>query len=78
MSKVVKFYPADAAKKPDNVLELAIGEFDEVFIIGYDKDGNMDVRANTQFKIRDILYCLDAFKFKLFNGDYETQEADED
>ena len=35
-SNVVKFYPADAAKVADNVLEQAIGVYDEVLIIGYD------------------------------------------
>ena len=39
MGKVSKIYPEGAAKNPDNVLEQAIGEYNEVCIIGYDKEG---------------------------------------
>ena len=68
---VVKFYPKDAAKNPDAVLEQAVGVYDQVFIIGYDKDGTLDVRASFSFKVRDIFFALDAFKFRVLNGDYE-------
>ncbi len=70
---VVKFYPKEAAKNPDNVLEQAVGVYDEVFIIGYDKDGKLDVRASTNFQVREIFFALEAFKFKVLNGDYDTE-----
>lgn len=79
MNKVVKFYPRNAAQNPDAVLEQAIGVYDQVFVIGYDKDGLLEVRASLNFPIRNIFFMLDAFKFKVLNGDYETQlkKADE-
>lgn len=73
---VVKFYPKDAAKNPDAVLEQAIGAYDQVCIIGYDKDGQLDVRASLNFKMREIFFALDAFKWKVMNGDYGMQPAE--
>lgn len=74
MAKVVKFYPKEAAGKPDNVLEQAVGAYDQVFIIGYDKEGKLDVRSTTNFRLREIFFALEAFKFKVLNGEYDTEE----
>ena len=75
MVDVVKFYPKDAAKNPDNVLEQAVGVYDQVFVIGYDKDGQLDVRSSTNFQVREIFFALEAFKFKVLNGDYDVEEV---
>jgi hypothetical protein len=75
MSDVVKFYPKDAAKDADNVLEQAIGEFDEVLILGWRKDaeGTMDARATLGLKNGDMLWLIERFKFNLLSGDYEGE-----
>lgn len=78
MNNVVKFYPKGAAANPDVVLEQAVGVYDQVFVIGHNKDGKMDVRASLNFKMRDIFFALDAFKFKVLNGEYEVQLVEED
>ena len=70
MSEVIKFYPANAAKNPDAVLEQAVGVYDQVFVLGYDKDGELEVRASLNFKMREIFFAMDAFKHKVLNGDY--------
>lgn len=71
MAEVVKFYPADAAKDPDNVLEQAIGQFSSVIIIGWDKDGRLDARATLDMNDGgDVLWLIEAFKHKLMSGDY--------
>lgn len=70
MSEVVKFYSKDAAKNPDAVLEQAIGVYDQVFVIGYDKNGELEVRASLNFLMRDIFFAMDAFKHKVLSGDY--------
>ena len=70
MIEVVKFYPKGAAKHPDNVLEQAAGVYDQVFVIGYDKEGALEVRASLNFPMRDIFFAMEAFKFKVLNGDY--------
>ena len=67
---IVKFYPKNAAQNPDAVLEQALGQYDQVFVIGYDKDGCLDVCGSTNFTIRDIFFALEAFKFKVLNGEY--------
>ncbi len=68
---VVKFYPKDAAKDADAVLEQAVGGFSEVLVIGWDKDGEMDARATLGLKDGgDILWLIECFKAKLMNGDY--------
>lgn len=68
---IVKFYPSDAAKDPDHVLERAMGQYQEVFILGWDKDGFLDARS-TQGLVDggNILWLIESFKHKLLNGDY--------
>ena len=58
------------AKKPDNVLEMAKGEYDSLFIIGYDNDGNLDARGTTNINNTEVLWLIELFKIKLLNGDY--------
>ena len=71
MSKVIKFYANDAAKNPDNVLEQAIGEYGQVLILGWNKDGNFDPRSDTTLTAREILWLVTLFQHKLMSGDYE-------
>lgn len=78
MAEVVKFYPANAAENPDNVLEQAVGVYDKVFVIGYDKNGELNVRSSMNFKVREVFFALDAFKFKVLNGEYETHGREND
>ena len=71
MADVVKFYPLDAAKEPDNVLEQAMGQYKSVLIIGWDNDDNFDARATLDLKDGgDVLWLMELFKFKLMNGDF--------
>ena len=72
---VVKFYPRNAAQNPDNVLEQAVGIYDEVFVIGYNKDGVLEVRSSTNFRVSNILFALESFKFKLLHGGYEVAQS---
>lgn len=71
MADVVKFYPQDAAKNPDSVLEQAVGQYSNVLIIGWDKDGDLDARASIGLKAgSDVLWLIECFKHKLLLGDY--------
>lgn len=71
MAEVVKFYPANAAESADNVLEQAMGQFGQVLIIGWDKDGNLDARATLGLKDGgDVLWLIEAFKHRLMSGAY--------
>lgn len=78
MTNVVKFYPSGAAKNPDAVLEQAVGEYDQVCVIGYDKSGHLDVRASLNFKVREMFFAMDAFRFKVMNGDYGMEPVERD
>lgn len=69
--EVVKFFAADAAKDPDAVLEQAMGNFSDVLVIGWDKDGDLDACATLGLKDGgEILWLLEVFKANLINGDY--------
>ena len=58
------------AKKPDNVLEMAKGNYESLFIIGYDTNGNLDARGTTNINNAEVLWLIELFKVKLLNGDY--------
>lgn len=73
-SKVIKFYKKDAAVSPDAVLEQAIGEYDSVVLIGWNKDEALDARASLNLKHADIHWLLSVFQNKLLNGDYSSEE----
>lgn len=47
MPNITKLYPKGAAKKPDNVLEQAVGKFKRVLVVGIDTEGEFDMRAST-------------------------------
>lgn len=68
---VVKFFPKDAAKDPDAVLEQSIGQYDDVVVIGWNKEGLLDPRASLGLNSANILWLIEAFKAKLLAGDYE-------
>ncbi len=67
MDNVTQLRPAD---NPDTVLEKAKGELESVLIIGYDKEGCLDVRASLNIDHSDILWMIERFKQKLICGDY--------
>lgn len=77
MNDIVKFYPKDAAKDADNVLEQAIGQYSDVLIIGWDKEGNFDARATLGLKDGgDCLWLIETFKLKLMTGEFMAGEAE--
>ncbi len=67
-NNVIKF---NHAIDPDVVLENAKNEFESVIIIGYDHEGNLDVRASLNIDHKEILFMIERFKQKLLNGDYQ-------
>lgn len=74
MSNVVKFYPNGAAEDPDNVLEQAKGQYNEVLVLGWDKDDIMDCRSSTGLSHEQVLWIITKFQHKLMNGDYAEEE----
>lgn len=70
MPNVVKFYPKDASKDPNVVLEAAIDAYLDVIIIGWNKENMLEIRATKDLKTSDVLLLLELFKSKLLAGDY--------
>lgn len=73
MTEIVKFYPLDAAKNPDHVLEQALNIYEDVFIIGWDKEGRLDARSSLGLQGKDLLWLIEVFKKKLLDGDYSEE-----
>jgi len=69
-NNVIKLYTKDSAQNPDNVLEQAAGEYETVFIVGYDKDGDLVARASTNMTQASLLWLIESFKKNMLNGDY--------
>ena len=73
MSNIVKLYTNNSAEDPDNVLEQAIGSYESVIILGWDKNEMLDPRASTNLTSREILWLLSVFKNNLINGEYRAE-----
>lgn len=73
MSNVTKLYQKNSAENPDNVLEQSIGEYESVLIMGYDKEGYLDIRASTNLTQAQLLWMIERFKHKMINGDYSDE-----
>ena len=71
MSDPIKFYSKDAAKNPDYVLKQAIGQYQDVLILGWTKEGELDARASLELKHSDILWLIELFKHNLVSGEYD-------
>jgi len=56
---VVPFF---TAYRPDDVLEQAKGEFQNLVIIGWNHDGELDVRASTNTSREETLWLIETFK----------------
>lgn len=66
--KVVN-YPSGPS--PDMVLEQARGAYpSEVIVLGYDLDGEMDIRTSGKMTHEKVLFIIEHFKMKLMRGDY--------
>lgn len=72
MSKVESIFPANEF---DHVMDCAKGNYESAIIIGYDKDGCLDVRgggliSGRQPTQKDWLFMIETFKHKMLRGDY--------
>ena len=59
MSDVVKLYPA---ADPDEVLRQAIGQYDSVVVMGWNKDGAFSGRSSLNIEVAEILLLAEIFK----------------
>ena len=59
MSDVIKLYPA---ADPDEVLRQAIGQYDSVVVMGWNKDGAFSGRSSLNIEVAEILLLAEIFK----------------
>lgn len=74
MTTVSKFYPKDAGKYPDFVLEQAIGVYEDLVIIGYTHDGGLEIRSNTTFSETEIMNAIKTFEHNYYGGVYDQDD----
>jgi len=69
INNVVNIIPAI---DPDEVLKKAIGNYSEIVILGYDKDGAFDFRAGGKANMAEVIFMLQTAIHKTMNGDYAS------
>ena len=74
MSNITKLYPKGAAKNPDNVLEQSVGKFDKVLVVGYDKEGEVDMRASLNLTVEEGTYLATRAANTFANSLFEIEE----
>ena len=72
MNKITKveFKTGEVSLDSDTVLNEAVGNYTSVLVIGWDKEGFLDVRSTNNLDQKDCLYLSQMFSNKLLNGDY--------
>ena len=66
----VEFKTGEKTLEPDTVLEKAKENYTSVLVIGWDKEGYLDVRSTNNLDQKDCLYLVQMFAHKLLDGDY--------
>lgn len=74
MTNVVRFYPPGSADNPDLVLEQAIGAYQSVLILGFDKDGKFKARGSTNLSAADCHVLASLFAHKIVSGEFGSLE----
>ena len=66
----VEFKTGEKTISSDTVLEKAKGNYTSVLVIGWDKEGYLDIASTNNLDQKDCLYLAQMFTHKLLNGDY--------
>ena len=66
----VEFKTGEVSLDADTVLDKAKHNYTSVLVIGWDKEGYLDVRSTNNLDQKDCLYLAQMFSNKLLNGDY--------
>lgn len=72
MTNIVKFYSNTAAIDPNNVLEQAVDCYESVIVLGWNKDGLLDLRASTNIDHKEVNWLMCIAQQKLLSGDYSA------
>jgi len=69
----VEFKTGQISLSADEVLEKAKDNYSSVILIGWDKEGFLDVRSTNNLDQKDCLWLVNTFSHKLLNRDYATE-----
>jgi len=69
----VEFKAKQISLSADKVLEEAKDNYGSVIVIGYDKEGCLDVRATNNLDQKECLYMTQKFITGLMVGDYDPE-----
>jgi len=64
MADVIKLRPAD---DPDEVLKSANGNYQQLIIVGWNNDGQLDVRATLGMDAAETIYLIEMFKHAILS-----------
>lgn len=68
MMKVVSI--KKVAQDPNIVLEKSIDQYESVLVLGYNHEGQLDVRSSLNLSHENTLWLIKMFERNLLNGDY--------
>ena len=60
---------------PDEILEAAKGDYEDLLLIGWNKNGDMQVYTSSQlYQNQDVLWLVMVFINRLLNGELDDEE----
>jgi hypothetical protein len=68
---VISLHTSNDAIGADIVVEEAIGVYENVVIIGWNKQQELEVRASLNLSQSEILWLIETFKARLLSGEYD-------
>ena len=68
---VISLHTSNDVIGADIVVEEAIGVYENVVIIGWNKEEELEVRASLNLSQSDILWLVETFKARLLSGEYD-------
>lgn len=72
MTNLIQFPTKNAAIDPDVVLSEAIGSYESVVVLGWNKDGLLDLRASLNIDHKEVNWLMGVAQQKLLSGDYSN------
>ena len=69
----VEFKVRQVSLDADTVLDKAKDNYASVVVVGWDKEGFLDVRSTNNLDQKDILWLITMFEHKIMNGDYAPE-----
>lgn len=73
MNKITRIWPENAADNPDNVLDMAKEQLEDVLVLGWNKEGVLEYWMSKGLTSkRESLWLLELFKHNLIGGIYDN------